>query len=111
VVLIPKEEYTARIVPELLASLEAFGTFAEDHEFDRSPELPLQSFGALIEADGQQLTLSTMRKRGGGHMGTGERLVVQLSEAPDVLPARLLQAMGERPEDVDRFIKRYGQLR
>jgi hypothetical protein len=105
-VLVSKADYADRITSLVLDNLDRFAEPVDEADFDRTPDPPLQSYAAHIELDGERLTLAAMRRLHGGHAGTGERWQMMRSEAPARLPQLLLEALGERPEDVTLALDR-----
>jgi hypothetical protein len=105
-VLIQKSDYVSTIAQVVLDGLDRFFERVDEADFDRTPDPPLQSLAASVVLEGPLLRLGTMRRLHGGHAGTGEHWQLERSEANARLPALLLEALGERPEDVPRLLAR-----
>jgi hypothetical protein len=101
---VPKKHYAGRIGPLVLEQLELYSEPVNPSEFGRSPDPPLQRYAAGIEQEGNLLTVFAMQRLHGGHAGTGETWRVKRREALAKLPRVILQALGERPEDIRRML-------
>jgi hypothetical protein len=106
-IVIRKEEYVAAIGRTILECLSSFPEAVDDEQFDRCPDPPLQSFAAIVtDQGGGVLRVASLGRLHGGHGGTGEHRYLDQAEAHTRLPAVLLEALGERPEDIPGLLDR-----
>jgi hypothetical protein len=104
---LPLQAYGERIVSilEELLNLSML-PLDESHRYP-DPGWSLEKYGASVSLQpGGALDLLHMRGRGrGSFVGEGPHIRLEKDRIPEELPRSLLEAMGERLENVDRFLK------
>jgi hypothetical protein len=104
---IPKADYSLRIVPAVRDLLNLSTRPLEQGRRYADPRWSFEKYSALIQLHpGGALSLFHMRGRGhGSFVSDGQPLRVERDRIPDELPAALLEAMGERGEDIAKLLR------
>jgi hypothetical protein len=104
---IPKSAYSQRIVPAVQELLNTSTRPLDQWRRYADPRWSFEKYSASIHLHpGGALSLLHMRGRGhGSFVSDGQPLRVEKDRIPDELPAALLEAMGERAEDIAKLLR------
>ena len=103
---IPRQAYPDRIAEAVRALLTVSQRPAVETERYREPKWSLERHGALIDSRGDgSLQLRGLNGRGSGNFVGNETLIEVAAEASATELARqILEAMGERPEEIGAIL-------